>query len=529
MHLIHRCLLTAIVLAVLGAGCRAEATEGRVRPPECANDMWYPSDQDELAKAIDGYLDKANPPSLPGKPAALVCPHAGIRYSGPIAATAYKTLKGHTYKRVIVLAFTHRHRLKGASILKGVSAYATPLGKIPVDRDACDRLLARPEFDTHAAMHKGEHSLEIQLPFLQRVLSDFKLVPVLVGEIDLAVYDRMAEALAPLVDDQTLIVVSSDFTHYGRRFLFVPFTEDIPENLKRIDLSAAERIMALDVDGFLKKLDENGCGNPNYRRPQSICGRMPITLMMMILNKVGTYKGIRLAYDTSGRMTGDYANSVSYVALALVKTGDKPRKAAAEATPDTGTLSEADRKTLLRIARDAATRVLQGKGRINPRLPKYAITEALECKCGAFVTLRNGGKLRGCIGNIISRGALVDSVVDNAINAATRDYRFKSNPVTAEEMKDISIEVSALSPLRQVGSASDIVLGTHGVVLTRGMRRAVFLPQVATETGWDRETFLSRLCMKAGLAPDAWKKDGTRFDVFTAEVFGEHEVGHGSE
>ncbi len=529
MHLIHRDLPALIVLAALGAGCGVEATEGRVRRPECANDMWYPSDKDELAKTIDGFLDKANPPSVPGKPAALVCPHAGIRYSGPIAATAYKTLKDHSYKRVIILAFTHRHRLKGGSILKGFSAYATPLGEIPVDREACDRLLDRPEFDTHAHVHKREHSLEIQLPFLQRVLGEFKLVPILIGEIDLATYNRMAEAIAPLVDDETLIVVSSDFTHYGRRFLFVPFTEDIPENLKRIDLSAAEEIMELDVPGFLQKLDENGCGNPNYRRPQSICGRMPITLMMVLLNKVGTYKGVRLAYDTSGRMTGDYANSVSYVALALVKTGEAPKQSAAAAKTDRGMLSEPERKTLLHIARDAATLTLQGKGRLNPRLPKYTITDAMERKCGSFVTLRNKGQLRGCIGNIMPRGALVDSVVDNAINAATRDYRFASNPVTAGEMKDISIEISALSPLRPVASASDIVMGTHGVVLTRGMRRAVFLPQVATETGWDRETFLSRLSMKAGLAPDAWKKDGTRFDVFTAEVFGEHEVGHGSK
>ncbi|MBN1342712.1 MAG: AmmeMemoRadiSam system protein B [Phycisphaerae bacterium] len=518
----------AVAMLVLSASaCQADQTQPRVRPPECADDRWYPSDPKVLAQEIDGFLAKADPPSLPGKPAALIAPHAGIRYSGPIAAAAFKTAKGQSYKRVIVLGFSHAHRFTGASILPKVTAYATPLGNIPVDREACDKLLEQPEFTPNEQVHRREHSLEIELPFLQRALGDFRLVPILVGDIDLAAYGRMAAAMAPLVDDQTLIVASSDFTHYGRGFLFVPFTDDVQKNLERIDLSAADRIMALDVEGFLRKLEENGVGNPNYRRPQTICGRGPITLLMTLLNRLGTYKGYRLAYDTSGRMTNDWNHSVSYVALAFVKTADKPKAPSADAASETFT--PAEREVLLRIARDAATRALDGKPRLDPRLPKYALTKNMEQTAGAFVTLKNHGRLRGCIGTIVGRGPLVDCVVDNAVNAATRDYRFAGDPVKLPEMKDITVEISVMSPLKPIDDPKQIVLGKHGVILTRGLRRSVYLPQVATETGWDLETFLSRLSMKAGLPADAWRQPGTRLEVFTAEVFGEPEVSHASK
>ena len=172
---------------------------------------------------------------------------------------------------------------------------------------------------------------------------------------------------------------------------------------------------------------------------------------------------------------------------------------------------------------------LTGKGRTNPGAAKYTLTDAMKAKGGAFVTLRNHGRLRGCIGTIIARGPLVDSVVENAVHAATRDWRFRANPVTAGEMKDITVEISVLSPPRLVDGPDKIELGKHGVILTRGTRRSVYLPQVATETGWDLETFLSHLSEKANLPADAWRRHGTRIEVFTAEVFGEPEADHAAK
>ncbi len=525
----NRSVIVLAFLVIVAPACQAEPGKG-VRAPECADDMWYPSNAQALAKQIDQYLDRADPPSLPGKPAALICPHAGIRFSGPVAAAGYKTLKGQQYERVIVLGFSHRHRFGGGAILPKVTAYGTPLGNIPVDREACDRLLAEADFAPHEHVHRREHSLEIQLPFLQRVLGDFQLVPIMVGRIDLAVFERMAAAITPLVDDKTLLVASSDFTHYGRGFGFVPFTENVQENLKRIDLGAAEKIMALDTPGFQRTLQENGADSGGYLVPQTVCGRAPITLLMTVLNRVGTYKGIRLAYDTSGRMTNDWKHSVSYLAIGLVKTADQPKaKPSAKLSYAPGELSPAERATLLQIARDAATAALAGKGRLDVSSGKYKITDRMRGSGGAFVTLKNHGRLRGCIGTIIATGPLVDSVVENAINAATRDYRFASNPVKIDEMAEITVDISVLSPLRRVKGPSDIVLGKHGVLLSRGARRSVYLPQVATDTGWDLATFLSNLSRKAGLPMDAWRQPTTRFDVFTAEVFGEPEKSHAAQ
>lgn len=532
MRLWNRLAFLLAATALAGSACQVDSAEGRVRPPECADDRWYPSDPDRLAKQIDGFLEEADPPSLPSKPAALIAPHAGIAYSGKVAAAAFKTLQGHPCKRAVVLGFSHSRRFRGGAILKDVTAYATPLGEIPVDRAACDRLLKLDVFSPHPEVHRREHSLEIELPFLQRVLKDFTLVPIMVGQVEPPVFEQMAQALAPLVDENTVLVASSDFTHFGRGFLFMPFTEDIPENLKRIDFSAAEKIMALDADGFLKQLDENGVGrSPEHRRPQTVCGRAPITLMIQTLNRAGTYKGVRLAYDTSGRMTGDYNHSVSYMAIGFVKTSDKPKaeQSSAKQPPPAGSLAPEERRVLLRIARDSALAALSGKKRVDPFSSSYTVTDRLKQKGGAFVTLRNHGRLRGCIGHILPREALAQSVAGNAVNAATRDYRFSGNPVTAEEMKDIAIEISVLSPPKAVKSPSEIQLGRHGVILSRGLRRSVFLPQVATETGWDLETFLSRLSLKAGLSADAWKKSGTRFEVFTAEVFGEREGSHAAQ
>ncbi len=536
------------LLLVVSLACQADQGADRVRAPECADDMWYPSDPDKLGRMLDDFLSKADPPLISGKPAGLVCPHAGIRYSGPVAAAGYKTLKGQSYKRVFVFGFSHRQTFRGGAILPKVTHYATPLGTIPVDREVCDKLLAykSKDFAPHEEVHRGEHSLEIQLPFLQRVLKDFKLVPIMVEQsdpllmdpvfgrgqktgqqagVDPLVYDRMAEAIAPFVDADTLIVASSDFTHYGPRFFYVPFTDNIPENLRRIDLAAADRIAEMDVPGFLKALNDNGVGNPNYRRPQSICGWGTITLLMKVLGKVGTYRGVRLAYDTSGHMTNDYQHSVSYVSIGFSRTGDRPQPTASNApAADSETLSPKERSTLLQLARDAATAALEKKGRLDPRSSKYELTEAMQRQAGAFVTLRNRGELRGCIGSIEAQGSLVDSVVDNAINAATRDYRFAEKPVTTREMPDITVEISVLSPLQRIQSPQEIVLGKHGVILSRGMNRAVFLPQVATETGWNLEAFLSHLSQKAGISADAWQKPGTRFQVFTVEAFSDEQT-----
>jgi len=528
--------VVVVALAMLAGarGACGEAPAERVRPAGCADNMWYPADRDELARTIDAYLARARPPALSGRPVALISPHAGYRYAGPTMAVGYKLLQGQSYRRVIVLGISHRYgcRYRGGSILRGYTHYATPLGRIPVDRAVCDKLLESPLFVTRPEAHNREHSLENQLPFLQRVLGDFVLVPILLGRCEPDDYVPMAEAIVPFVDAQTLIVASSDFTHYGPNFgYFGPpgssIRDDPPGGLKKLASEAVAAIVTGRFEAFRSYLDKT---------QDTICGRCPILLLLKILELTGGAVGHELAYDTSGRIVGDYTNSVTYVAIAFVrpphtKAGPGASKPARRTRPAQTNRQGADarfapseRQTLLRIARDALRLYLSERKRLDPRGGAYNLTKAMLEPGAAFVTLKRDGALRGCIGDIIARRPLIDCIVDNAINAATRDPRFAGNHVTLAELPKIHIEISVMSPLRQIDSPDQIVLGKHGVVLSRGWHRSVYLPQVATETGWSRSMFLSRLSLKAGLPADAWRQPGTKFEVFTAEVFGEQDT-----
>lgn len=275
-----------------------------VRPSPIAG-QWYPDEPAALASVLQDYLDQAESPEDAGRPRALVSPHAGYAYSGPCAAHAYKTLEGQAYDRVIVLAPSHRVAVGGVSV-GDYDAFETPLGQIEVDREAGDTLTAAAPFAWDRSAHAQEHSLEIQLPFLQHVLKEFTLVPLVVQGLDRGAIETVAEALAGLLDDKTLVVISSDFTHYGASFGYVPFTDNVADNLRKLDMGAAEKVEQNDLGGFLQYCQRNDC---------TICGREPIAVMMSLADEKNLPKPRLLKYATSGEMTGDYSHVVSYVAM----------------------------------------------------------------------------------------------------------------------------------------------------------------------------------------------------------------------
>ncbi|HLG29789.1 MAG TPA: AmmeMemoRadiSam system protein A, partial [Candidatus Brocadiales bacterium] len=413
-----------------------------------------------------------------------------------------------------MLAPSHYGGFKGVSILH-VTHYLTPLGLVEVDRDVCDKLLKETSlFGSYPEADKHEHSLETQLPFLQMTLKDFKLVPLLIGYLSNEDIQKVAECIKPLITEDTLLIASSDFTHFGPRFDYVPFRNDVAANIKKLDYGAFDKILAVDADGFLK-----------YRAETDItaCGYLPIGLLLKLLPT--NSKGMLLNYDTSGRQTGDFSNSVSYGSIvfikpavgagfkpapAMLKTGKLPNPNEAEKKMD-----EKAKKTLLEIARKTVEASIN-----NDPLPEFEVTDpAIQGKQGAFVTLRNHGRLRGCIGRFISDIPLYKVVSEMALAAATQDPRFRFDPITASELKDIDIEISILSPLEKTDNPLNIELGKHGIYIKKGFRSGCFLPQVATETGWGKEEFLSQCCYgKAGLPPDAWKDPKTSVFVFTAEI-----------
>ncbi|WP_295444137.1 AmmeMemoRadiSam system protein B [uncultured Thiodictyon sp.] len=509
------------LLPALGLACVAVTSHaaGSLRASALAG-AWYPADAAALKAQVDGFLSAARGSASAGAIRALIVPHAGYVFSGPTAAEGYSLVKGRSYRRVLVLAPSHYSGFRGLSV-DAVDAYRTPLGDVPLDLEAIKRLRASPLVRADADAQAQEHSIEIQLPLLQRALAPgWRLVPVLVGQL-IGDDDRAAaELLRPLADDDTLVVVSSDFTHYGPRFDYRPFLLDgrTPARLKELDEGAIARIMDKDAAGFLAYQGQTGT---------TICGYRPIDILLRLLGPRARVE--RVAYTTSGALNGDYENSVSYAALsvtdpaplsaATTRPDAVPAAAPPAGAPPAGALSESDLKALHRLAilsLDSAVLGPSAEREAATREAVAALPGHLKAPAGAFVTLKSHAELRGCIGTIEPIEPLYRAIMDNSDNAARRDPRF--NPVRPSELAGLEVEVSVLTPPRPIASWEEFRVGEHGIILSKGGRRALFLPEVATEQGWTREETLSYLARKAGLAADAWR-EGAQFAVFTTTKY----------
>ena len=491
--------LTLACLYVLGCGTRGpeppEATAASttspptVRAAACADDMWYPSTRDALTKRIDALLAKTKGPQPAGRIHAMISPHAGITYSGLAAAANYRLLPGQTYDRVIIMGPSHRVNFDGISVAR-FSHYETPLGRVPIDQPVVQDLLRHRPFSFQPEAHAREHSVEIQLPFLQRVLGPFKLVVLVMRRMHRADFARAADALRAHVTDKTLVIASSDFTHYGRRFGYAPFGKQWRRAVRRLDLTAAYHVQCQDADAFLDFCDRTGA---------TICGRHPIGVLLELVK--GRYNPMVLKYYTSADLCEDRTGSVSYLAMSFF---DPPE------------LTEANRRALMTVACTSLRAATDGKQA--EAAPDEVATwdAALRTPAGVFVTLKQGHELRGCIGELVPQDMLGQAVYTRAYSAARNDSRFAK--VSAKDLDGLTLTVSVLSPLRRIASHKGIRLGRDGVLLRKAGRQALYLPEVATEQGWDRPTMLSHLCHKAGLPRDAWKGD-VRLYTFTTDRF----------
>jgi AmmeMemoRadiSam system protein B/AmmeMemoRadiSam system protein A len=466
---------------------------------------WYSANAETLSRQIVGFFQKARVQPIENV-IAMILPHAGYRYSGQTAALGLKTID-KKYKRVVVIGPSHRVHMEEVLTVPRVTHYETPLGQIPLDVEFIDKLLEYSVFQNVPHAHKFEHSVQIEVPLLQHTQRDFKLVPIVAGSCSLETIRTAGDILKSLIDDETLVIASSDFVHYGHNYAYIPFTENIPEQIKELDMGAYEHIAALDSKGFLEYKRRTGA---------TICGYIPVAILLSMLDKPAEAELVN--YTTSGEVMGDFTNSVSYLSVAFSGTwGNHP-----PIKPQVGgsELTEEDKKQLLTLARKSLVHYLEKR-----RVPKASdlnipVSDAMKCQRAAFVTLKKNAQLRGCIGDIFPQRPLCKSVITHAVNAGVNDRRFL--PVTKEEFNDITIEISALTAPRPIASPDDIRIGVDGVVLNKAGRSAVFLPQVASEQGWDVNQMLTRLSLKAGLPADAWK-EGANFLVFQAVVFGENE------
>lgn len=489
----------------------------KIVSPSSLAGKWYDADAEALSKQIDGFFQKADVKPI-SNVIALILPHAGYRFSGQIAAGALKAAD-KKYERIVVIGPSHTAYMEEMLSVPRVTHYETPLGQVPLDVGFINKLLEYPVFRSMPYAHKEEHSVQIELPLLQYNHKDFKLVPIVAGHCSLETIRKAGSILKSLVDEQTLVIASSDFVHYGPRFSYVPFKNNVAEQIKKVDMGAYEHIANLDCEGFLKYKQTTGA---------TICGYVPVAILLSILEK--PVKPHLIKYATSGELTGDYKHSVSYLSAAF--SGAWPKSQATALKPGNPELSENDKKQLLVLARKTIIHYLQKKHVPEPSELGITISEAMKVPRAAFVTLKKiaflqksaeekpqkVSQLRGCIGDIFPRRPLYKSIIGNAINAAVNDRRFR--PVTITECSDIKIEISALTAPKPIASPDEIRIGIDGVVLNKNGRSAVYLPQVAPEQDWDLSQTLTNLSLKAGLAGDAWKK-GASFLVFQAVVFGE--------
>lgn len=462
--------------------------------PAAYSGSYYPSDPQVLSDQIGRFLAVVPEATASADLRVLVVPHAGIEYSGGVAAYGFKELMGRKFDRVILLGASHHTAFEGVAV-DDSGIWQTPLGQVDLDTKFITKLVqGDTEMVRNREVHRDEQTLEVELIFLQKVLADFKIVPLLLGSENEPTLANLAAVLANNFDSKTLLVISSDLSHYPNQ-----------TNAQTIDQKTIEAIVSGDAEKLVRAVDESMSeGIENL--VTCACGESAIRVGMTVAAKIGAKQIRLLKYANSGDVTGDQSRVVGYGAIGFY---------AKDSAGGSGeVLGSAEQMELLKVAKETLNSFV-GEGKI----PSFTNTNPkLDIRRGVFVTLQKNGQLRGCLGVFDPREPLWKTVIDRTVAAASQDPRF--TPVVSDELDEIDIEISVLSSPRKIASSSEIKLGKHGVIVKQGSHGGVFLPQVATETGWDLETFLGQLCsQKAGLPSDCWKNSETELYAFTAQVF----------
>jgi len=505
--LISQCIALVVTVPILHVRAAEGASEPKVRPAAVAG-SFYPADPQELSKMIDDLLAKAAPPPVDGTIIAAVAPHAGYPYSGPVAAWTYAAIgaqvkAGHKYSRVVLIAPSHYVGFDFISVYDG-DAYTTPLGQVPVDKEFARRLakmsstIQLSDKGHQATADAPEHSVEAQLPWLQKVLGNFELVPIVMGDQSYESSRALGVALAKMLrdDHNTLVLASSDLSHYH------PYAD-----AETIDHKTLHALEAYDYYSMSRNFQYRGQGQPGI---WEACGGAPIVAAMIYAERLGANKAEVLKYANSGDVTGDKSRVVGYSADVFVKSAQ-----GAGVTPPFSLTGE-EKAELLALARKSVEYMIT---KSEPYAPTAPASETLNREYGAFTTLTEGGALRGCIGYTAPIKPLYMTVRDTATLAALRDPRFA--PVNAAELPKLAYEISVLSPLRRVTDVEQIKVGRDGLIMKNGGYEGLLLPQVPVEQNWDRETFLNQTCAKAGMDQTCWKDENTDIFSFTAVVFNE--------
>ncbi len=508
-------LTVLLTILFLVTGCQAQtgtSYSGSIRQPVRAG-QFYPAEKDKLESAVRSYLEHALPASG-STPVGIIVPHAGYVYSAQIAADAFKQAAEHDYDIIVILGTNHTSgSFRGVSIYNG-SGFETPLGIAPVDRQlATDLSEADERFKLDATLHTDEHSIEVELPFIQALFPDTPILPVVISGPDWDLCRDFGEALVTtLKDRKPLLVASTDLSHYPNY-----------EDALRVDHGLMEAVATFSPEKVRETIrNQMRLGLPALST--CACGEGPILATMIASKALGAKHAVPISYANSGdAAVGDHNRVVGYMAVGFfnddpgINWKDSYEKAHTETDPQS--LSEDGKKELLQLARTTLEQVFQSDTYPLPRSNNPELNRLQ----GAFVTLNKNHQLRGCIGHMAEDLPLVQTVSTMALQAAFSDRRFSQ--LRQDELDDIEIEISVLTPYTRVEGPESIVIGRDGVLIRDGRSSAVYLPQVAPEQGWNVDETLDHLCRKAGLSQNTWRTSKTmEFYTFQAIVFSESDI-----
>ena len=468
----------------------------QVRYPAVAG-TFYQGDTWHLKKEVEELFSGIEP----GNCSCVISPHAGYKYSGQIAADAYKQIEGESYDTVVVVAPYHGF-FKGVSVFSG-DGYQTPLGIIDIDREISDRLSGKhPVVYASTVGHtgsggRGEHALEVQLPFLQIVLGKFKLVAGIMGDQEESTIRATTEALAAtLKGTNFLMVASTDLSHFH------------PDKQARsMDKIFEKALAAYKTEQIIDAISSGRA---------EACGFGPVAAIVEASRRLGGQELEIISYDTSGPVTGDFSDVVGYMSAVIIGKKETPKPKPMIGTPisvQRSGYSDEERRFLLDLARQTVEARVRGEKFKMPEPP----TTRLKNKRAVFVTINRHGTLRGCIGLVQAREPLIDAVAEMAAAAAFEDSRFPQ--VTEDELSTLKYEISVLTPLVPVIDITDINVGSDGLMIRLDMHSGLLLPQVAADFRWNRVTFLEQTCLKAGLPKNSYQDPRTQIYKFTVEKF----------
>ncbi len=451
--------------------------------------QFYPDDRDELDSVIEGYLSNAGTGKIENV-RALIVPHAGYEYSGMVAAKGFVKIK-EDYDKVIIIAGTHNAN----AIFNGISIgsfglFETPFGQINVSSDV-NEIMSESKVFIFEKQAFDSHVVEVELPFLQKRLSEFEIIPLVTGILTEQQIKEAARIIEKHVTPKTLIVVSTDLSHYH----------------------AYQDAVILDqfaISSIVSKNEEN-------IKSSEMCGREAV----LILNEIArdlAWNTTVLEYKNSGDVTGNKESVVGYAAIVFY--GNER----AMSNQDANLLNDEAKRFLLNLSRTTLEEYVKN-GKVQEKKESRLLNDFLAEKKGCFVTLNKKDELRGCTGHIFPQEPLYNCIIENTINAASRDERF--DPIKENELKDVEIEISILSVPKKIEFVNwqelfSKVTDKDGIVLYFEGKQSTFLPQVWQDIP-DKIRFFSQLCLKQGSRPDCWQQDGIEIEVYRAEVFSENE------